>query len=141
MLILKLGAFAAKTGITRWIPGIAQSDAIKYGTLTANEKKLYKLIFYCRTATVAMLNEAQQIKKSATKVKEKEIPDIPILMFSSNGQGTGRNEEQWRSYQSDFMQSVNNGKLIRLNCSHYVHDIEYKKIAEEMKKFLNELQP
>lgn len=52
--MLKLAAFAANVGITRWIPNIAESDAIKYGTLTEDEKELYRMIFYQRTATKTM---------------------------------------------------------------------------------------
>ena len=37
--VMKLGQYAAALGVTRWIPGISESDAIKYGTLTDNEKE------------------------------------------------------------------------------------------------------
>src|SRR5699024_1272601 len=32
MSFVRLGAFAANTGLTRWIPNLSESDAIKYGT-------------------------------------------------------------------------------------------------------------
>lgn len=34
---------------------------------------------------------------------------------------------------------VPNGEMVYLNCSHYVHDIEYKKIADETKKIIENL--
>lgn len=137
--IIKLSAFAANIGITRWIPGISESDAIKHGTLTAEEKELYKVIFYRRTATKTMLNEVQEIKKNARKVKENGVPDIPILMFSSNGQGTGWDEDVWKNLQKNYIKNIEDGEIIYLDCSHYVHDIEYEKIADETKKFIKNL--
>ena len=136
---IKLGAFAANIGITRWIPNIAESDAMKYGTLTDEEKELYKVIFYRRTATKTMLNELQEIKTSASKVKESGVPNVPILMFSSNGQGTGWDEDTWRTFHKNYIESTEGGKIINLDCSHYVHDIEYEKIANEIKIFIESL--
>ena len=37
--LMKLGQYAAALGVTRLIPALAESDAIKYGTLTDDEKK------------------------------------------------------------------------------------------------------
>lgn len=55
--LLKLGSFAANMGVTRWLPGIAESDAIKYGNLTEEEKDLYRAVFYRRTGTKDMITE------------------------------------------------------------------------------------
>lgn len=132
MPMIRLSSFAAKVGITRWIPGVTESDAIKYGTLTEEEKDLYRVVFYRRTATKPMLNEVEQIKANASKVKEGGIPRVPILMFSSNGQKTGWNEEEWRSIQNNYIKDVEDGKLINLDCSHYVHNIEHDRISKDI---------
>lgn len=137
--MLKLGKLIADTGIIRWFPSLAKSDAIKYGTLTDAEKELYRVIFYRRTATKTMLNEVQEIKTSATLVRENGSIRVPVLIFSSNGQGTGWNAEAWRGFQKDFISNLENGTLIELESSHYVHDIEYERIAEEMKGFLDQI--
>ncbi len=135
--ITRLGKFLADIGIIRWIPGLAESDAIKYGTLTEAEKELYRAVFYRRTATKTMLNEIQQVKANATFVGKNGTIDIPVLIFASNGQGTGWNEEKWRSYQRSYISTLANGALIELDCSHYVHDIEYRRIAKEMQTYLD----
>jgi pimeloyl-ACP methyl ester carboxylesterase len=140
MTMLRLSKFAANIGLTRWIPGIANSEAIKYGTLTEEEKTLYRTVFYRRTATADMLREVQQIKASAKKVAVGSIPEVPILIFSSNGEGTGWSESAWREYQSEFIASCANGTMIELDCSHYVHDIEYKKIALDIKQYLGSIE-
>ena len=41
--VVKLGQYAAALGVTRWLPGIAESDAIRGGTLTDREKEIYRM--------------------------------------------------------------------------------------------------
>ena len=89
-IILNLSAFAAKIGLTRFIPSIVNSSAaIQEGSLTDNEKEIYRAIFYRRTATKPMLNELKCIKESAKKVDKIDPPQTPILFFISNGNGSG----------------------------------------------------
>lgn len=140
MPVLKLAAFAANIGLTRWIPGLAESDAIKYGTLTEDEMALYRVVFYRRSGTADMIREVQEIKTSAQKVADGQIPEIPILIFSSNGKGTGWSESAWREYQRNFITTCSDGTIIELNCSHYVHDIEYERIAKEIRQYIGNLE-
>ncbi|QQP15106.1 alpha/beta hydrolase [Lysinibacillus agricola] len=139
MPLVHLSAFAANIGFTRWIPSLSESDAIKYGTLTDEEKELYKVIFYRRTVTKNMVNEINHIKANAEKVGAVGIPNVPMLLFSSNGQGTGWNEDEWNGFQKEFMSKHKEGTLIKLDCSHYIHDIEFKRIADESEKYIESL--
>ena len=139
MSMLKISQFAARIGITRILPGISESDDIKYGTLTDTEKEIYRAIFYEKTATATMLNEVKCIKENAEIVQNNGVPQVPILLFVSNGSGTGWKEDKWREYQGSFIENVENGKLINLDCPHYIHDYEYDTISEEIRGFLAEL--
>ncbi|MEG1965222.1 MAG: alpha/beta hydrolase [Oscillospiraceae bacterium] len=133
-------SFAANIGVTRWIPNVAESDAIKFGTLTEEEKELYRAVFYRRTATTAMVNEAAAIKTSAEIVGNGDVVAAPVLMFTSNGSGgTGYEETTWRGFQKDFISSIPNGKLIELDCPHYVQDYEYFTIAAEIAAFIESI--
>ena len=137
--MLKLSQFAARVGIIRLLPGVAESEAMKYGTLTEEEKEIYKAVFFSRTATTTMMNEVSSIKENAKVVDDAGVPQVPMLLFVSNGSGTGWEEESWRNYQKDYIKEVLNGKLVELTCSHYVHDHEYELIAEEMREFISAL--
>lgn len=140
ILLIKIGSIASKLGVTRLIPSLSESDAIKYGTLTDNEKKLYKTIFYRRTATSTMIDEVIEVKNNANKVSKNSMPDIPVLMFVSNGVDTGWNETDWRNIQETTIDKFQNGEIVYLDCSHYVHDIEYKKIAESSISFIKQIE-
>ena len=83
-----------------------------------------------------MLNEVEYIKKNAEKVQNNGVPQVPILLFVSDGSGTGWNEDEWREYQNSYLETVANGKLIKLDCPHYVHDYEYERISEEIRRFM-----
>ena len=137
--LMKLGQYAADLGITRLIPTLAESDAIKHGTLTNDEKNRYRAIFYNRTATVTMINEAKSVKDNARIVAQNGVPQVPMLLFISDGTGgTGFDKETWRRIQEKYISEVESGKYIELDCPHYVHDYEYRRISEEIKSFLRE---
>lgn len=138
--ILNASYFGAKIGITRFFPAIANdSAAIKYGTLTENEKQLYRAIFYRRTLTKSMFREIYEIEINAKEVETNGIPNVPMLFFISSGEGTGWDKEKWIEFQTSYIEKVNRGKSIELNSSHYIHNIETEKIAEESKRFIEEI--
>lgn len=137
--MLKLSQLAARLGITRLLPSIAESDAIKHGTLTDTEKDIYRAIFYAKTATVTMLNEVRHIKENAKLVQQGSMPQVPMLLFVSSGVGTGWEAEEWRAHQEDFAQRAENARLLTLDCPHYVHDHEYAAISREIKVFLADM--
>ncbi|MGM9978598.1 MAG: alpha/beta fold hydrolase [Clostridium sp.] len=137
MFTIRLGQVAARLGITRLLPGVSESDAIKYGTLTEEEKEIYRAVFYNRTATSTMIKEVQEIKDNAKIVDEGAAPICPMLLFISNGQGTGWDTETWRKVQINYISNIENAKYIELDCSHYVHDYKYKEINEEIRNFVN----
>lgn len=137
MPMLKLSQFAANVGIIRLIPGVVESDAIKYGTLSNDEKEIYKAIFYSRTATTTMMNEVSNIKENAKIVDRIGIPQVSMLLFVSNGIGTGEDKETWCSYQRDYAEKVENGNVIELDCPHYVHDYEYERISKKIIEFIS----
>ena len=135
--VMKLGHYGAALGITRWIPSLAESDAIKYGTLSEKEKEIYRAVFYQKTATETMINEAKVVKDNANIVKENGIPQVPMLLFISNGSGgTGFTKEKWRSIPEKYISNHDNASYIELDCPHYVHDYEYEVISKEIKNFI-----
>ncbi|WP_291578911.1 alpha/beta fold hydrolase [Clostridium sp. UBA6640] len=137
---LNLSAFAAKIGLTRFIPSIcSNSAAIQSGSLTDDEKQIYRSIFYRRTATKTMLRELDYIKESAKKINEMGLLRVPMLFFISNGDDTGWEKGQWRKYLIDYVSRVHESQQVLLDCGHYVHDYEYETIANQSKKFLSKV--
>jgi len=48
-----------------------------------------KAVFYSRKATATMIDEVRYILDNAKKVGQGNKPQIPVLLFISNGKGTG----------------------------------------------------
>lgn len=140
-LLFNLAKIGADIGLTRFIPSIVNSSsAIKDGELTNDEKELYRIIFYRRTATISMLNETKSIKENAKKLEKIDTTNVPMLFFASNGDGTGYSKEEWRKFIIDYIDSKQNGYYKILDCSHYVHNIAYQTICEESLNFINKIQ-
>ena len=137
--IMHIAGWAANIGVTRFIPGISDSDAIKYGTLSDDEKEIYRAIFYSRTATVTKITETERVKENAVKENNTGAPQIPMLLFISDGSGgTGFDKEIWRKIPIEYVSQIDEGEYIELDCPHYVHDYEYKTISESIIAFLME---
>lgn len=135
---LRFNSWVADFGVTRLIPGISESDAIKYGTLSEKEKEIYRAVFYNRTATVTMINECESVKENAEKVKNMGVPQLPMMLFISDGsRGTGFDKETWRRIPIEYISQVNDGKYVELDCPHYVHNYEYQTISKKIIEFLS----
>lgn len=139
MPLMRVAGWAANMGVTRFIPGISESDAVRYGTLSDEEKEIYRAVFYSRTATATMLNETERVKENAEKVDSMGVPQLPVLLFISDGSGsTGFDKETWRKIPIEYISRIDDGHYIELDCPHYVHDYEYETISESIIAFLQE---
>ncbi|MCI9367208.1 MAG: alpha/beta hydrolase [Oscillospiraceae bacterium] len=137
--LLRLLQFGGASGVTRFLPIASDSAAIQSGALSGAEQDVYRAIFYRRTMTADMVNEALCVKDNARAVARGGMPGVPILMFCSDGSGgTGFTKEEWRAVQAGFAADCPDAQLVELECGHYVHDFEYERLAAEINEFLNQ---
>lgn len=134
--LIRLSKFAADMGFIRLLPGIAESDAIQSGQLTEEEEDLYRAVFYRRTLTTPMVNEIVRVQDNANRVEVGGIPDVPIHLFSSNGEETGFDSGEWLNVQKDFADRAPNAELTKFDVPHYIHNYAYAQIAEEIREIL-----
>ena len=84
-----------------------------------------------------MVDEVKAVKDNANIVKENGIPQVPMLLFISNGSGgTGFTKERWRSIPKEYISGHDNASYIELDCPHYVHDYEYEAISKGIRTFI-----
>lgn len=125
----KLGVLGRKTGFIRFF----YADSSLPPSLSEDDKKLYRAIA-CRIAVNDnVIDEGLVIPEAVKIIDSKPIPDIPMLMFVSNGEGTG--SDDWVQIEKDFAAENTNVQMIELDCEHYVHSFEQEKIAEEISVF------
>lgn len=104
--------------------------------LTDFEIEQQRLLMYRNAVNSDYILEGKAVCGNAQKVKAGGRIDVPMLMFVSKGEGLGDN---WISIEEKFA-TENGAQLIPLNCSHYVHNDEYERIAEEILDFLSPMQ-
>ena len=126
--------FNAKTGIIRLLPLMNELDCVKHGTLTEEEKKIAHALLYKNFSNRTTINELKYVSENATIAGAGEIPQVPMLLFISNDTSTTELTDAAQRYAN----TVENAKVIQLDCPHYVHDYEYNRISKEIKAFLQE---
>ena len=126
--------FNAKTGMIRIVPLLNELDCAEHGTLTEEEKEIVHALLYKNFSNRTTINELKYISENAKIVGAGEIPQVPMLLFISNDTATTELTNATQRYAN----TVENAKVIQLDCPHYVHDYEYNMIREEIKAFLQE---
>ena len=108
------------------------------GTLTDSEEKILTEITCRITANDTMMREASLENELALReeLNSRPLPSVPMIMYASADYS---GEELWIGGMQAMVDSSENGKLIKLDCGHYVHDFEYERISKDIKKLISEL--
>lgn len=127
----KLVVAARELGILRFY----YSDSYLPDDLTEEEKDLYRAIASRNTVNVDVVNEGKAIFDAVELIDSKPKPDVPMLMFISDGAETkGSN---WVGNHYAYAEELSNARVIELGCGHYVHYFKPDEIAWEMRFFIN----
>lgn len=126
----KLLAVFREMGIVR----LYYSDSMIPGNLTKEEKKIYRAIGSKIAVNDCIWNEGVAIPDICKKIAAKSKPDVPTLLFVSNGKGLG--VKDWTGLQKDYANGLTDSKVVEYACGHYVHDFEYENISKEIREFL-----
>ena len=114
------------------------SDSFLPDALTAEEKDLYRAIASRNTVNVDVVNEGRAIIDAVQLIDSKPKPDVPMLMFISDGEETKGSD--WIGNHYLYAEDLTNARVIELGCGHYVHYFKAEEIASEMRTFIeNEL--
>ena len=104
-------------------------------SLTKFEIKQHKLLRKRNAFNICCINEAKEILSNVGIVENTGYVKCPILLFSSNGKQT---QGYWSAAQKEFA-TIQNAKLIRYDCGHYIHHFKSNEMCEEIVRFVNSL--
>ena len=124
----KKAATARKMGLIRFY----YNDSALPTDLSDEDKRIYKALAAKKAVNVDVINETLAIPEACEEINSKPKPDLPMLMFHSNG--TGNLGQAPVNYAAD----LSNCSVIELDCGHNVHYTEYEQISLEMKKFFED---
>ncbi|MBQ1729478.1 MAG: alpha/beta hydrolase [Oscillospiraceae bacterium] len=129
----KLAGVARELGLVRFF----YSDGSLPDALSKEEKDIYKAIACKIAVNVDVISEGQAIPKACKTIDSMPKPDVPMLMFVSDGKEVGI--DKWVEVQKGFAADLSNAKLVELDCGHYVHNYKQEQISGEMKTFIEGL--
>ena len=115
-------------------------DSFRTGVLTAEDKEIYKAITYKIYPNKTMMIGMLSLPDDLELIESMPKPNVPMLLFISNGKELGMdNPETWIKLQKDYIADNANAAYIELDCGHFMHNTEYKRIGEEMKTYIENL--
>ena len=124
-------SFARDAGLLRFY----YSDSFLPDALTSEEKDLYRAIASRNTCNVDIVNEGHAITEAVKIIDSKPKPDVPMIMFISDGKETKGSD--WVGNHYAYAEDLSNAKVIELGCGHYVHYFEPDRIASEIRTFID----
>ena len=122
-----------ETGLLR----LGLSDSFLPDTLTQKEKDIYMALAFEKFSNKTANHEKQHIDEAVELINSNPKPDVPMLMFVSNGEDTG--VENWGDIQKDYASELTNAKIIELDCGHMIHRVKQEQIAEDTREFIESL--
>ena len=112
------------------------SDSFLPDALTEEEKDLYRAIASRNTCNVDIVNEGRAITDAVELIDSKPKPDVPMLMFISDGEETKGSD--WVGNHYAYAEDLTYARVIELGCGHYVHYFKAEEIASEMRTFIED---
>lgn len=129
----KLAAATRELGVIR----LFYTDSALPEKLTKDEKKIYKALAAKKAVNCDVRNEGLAIPDACSEIDSKPKPDVPMLMFVSDGKETG--VANWADIQKEYACDLTNAKTIELGCGHYVHNFKQEEISKEIREFTKNL--
>lgn len=126
----KLAALARELGIARFY----YSDRSLPSALSKEEKELYRAIACRKAVNIDVINEGLSITEAVREIDGKPKPDVPMIMFLSNGKEV--KVTNWIENHYDYVSDLTDAKVIELGCGHYAHNFMQERIAEDIKEFI-----
>ncbi len=127
--VKRLNRFGKAAGLVRLV------NYDQSGTLTKEERAIFNEIACHITMNDTILNESNYENEIALneELNSKPLPTVPMIMYVS---ADNKDDKPWVNGMQAMADASSDGRLIQLDCGHYVHDFEYERIAKDMKEFI-----
>ena len=94
----------------------------------------------CKTfANKTLISECENVDAACDEVDSKPLPTTPTLQFVAMKKHTVEEAETWKASHQKIVDASSNGKLVELDCEHYVYRFEQDRIVQEINDYLNNL--
>ena len=103
------------------------------------EAEMEYAILCRRLMNKTLINESHSIPESCDEISSKPLPKTPTLQFLAMQRHSAEEAEAWKASHQKIVDASSNGKLIELDCEHYVYLFEKDRIVQEIREFLKTL--
>lgn len=107
--------------------------------LLKDEIEQHKYLVYKNSLNDDVYEECKLVYENAKEVKEFGTPDIPMLMFTTNLDGSD-GWKDWVEVQDNFAIQSEKCVQIKLECGHNLHYYKSNYISERIKEFMEDLK-
>ena len=134
-----LSGLAVKLGFLRIVDIRSMYPAFSAGTLTDHEKDIYMAISRKITCNKDIILESKNIPEACQRINSRPKPDIPTLILVSDGNDL--DVPGWREIQYEYAEGLSDVCVKEYDCGHYLQNIVYNDIADEIKGFIGHIDP
>ena len=107
----------------------------KYGK-PAGEADKMELAIACRQGTNKnKISEHEHLVEALDEIVSMPLPTVPTIQYIAMHDS----DPIWESGHQDLVDASENGKLIKLDCGHYVYWYEPDRIVKDIKEFIKTL--
>lgn len=117
---------------------IRMFNYINENGLTKKEIEQHKYLVYKNSLNNDVYEECKMVYENAEIVKKIGTPNIPILMFTTNLNGSN-GWKGWVDAQENFALQSNNCIQIKLKCGHNLHYNESDFLSKRIKEFMEQM--
>ena len=107
--------------------------------LTEEEKRILRELCVRNTCNYDVVSEIRDVPNACEEISRFPLPAQPCVHFISQRDPGVALAEKWRKAHQDYAEASVDGRLVQLDCGHYVHDFEFEKIAGEIRELANRL--
>ena len=100
-------------------------------------EKIKYIIGYRNEANKNKTSESDHLVEALDEIVSKPLPTVPTVQVISKDTSDGYPD--WEPGHQAFVDASERGKLIKLNCGHYVYLEDQEEVVEIIREFLNSL--
>ncbi|MCR5142518.1 MAG: alpha/beta hydrolase [Ruminococcus sp.] len=128
--MIALYTFLRESGVGR----LVLTDKNIPDSYDKHEKDVFKALVFRKFANKNTCDEGTHIADAIDEINTADKPDVPTLLFMSDGKETGG--QVWIDAMYDYADGLTDAKVIELDCGHMVADEKPDEIAEAMREFI-----
>ncbi|MBR4224799.1 MAG: alpha/beta hydrolase [Oscillospiraceae bacterium] len=124
------------TGIIRmFLPDSSFPD-----TYTQDEKAMMRALTARGFSNKVFTNETSTIPAAVELIESREKPSCPILLFLTEGGGTGIEKAEWQGYAHSYIDDMDNVTVSEISCGHSeIAQQEADRVCRETAEFIDGL--